>query len=68
MSSVHEIARIGFSKEVENYEKARPSYTSEAFKIALELFGLNFNEASEKINVLDLAAGTGKFTRFSFFF
>ena len=59
--SVHETARIGFSKEVENYEKARPTYSSDAFKIALNAF--NVTGSCDKINVLDLAAGTGKFTR-----
>jgi len=62
-SNVHEVARIGFSKEVENYETARPTYTKEAFKIALEAFELDKLNGNEKINVLDLAAGTGKFTR-----
>ena len=61
--NVHELARIGFSKEVENYETARPTYSNEAFKIALDAFELDKFSKNEKINVLDLAAGTGKFTR-----
>lgn len=58
---VHEIAKIGFAKEVQNYEKARPTYTFESLNSILEAF--NVKNTNEKINVLDLAAGTGKFTR-----
>jgi 2-polyprenyl-3-methyl-5-hydroxy-6-metoxy-1,4-benzoquinol methylase len=59
---IHEVAKIGFGKEVLNYEKARPSYPSEVLKLAEEIFEFN-KRGSEKHEVLDLAAGTGKFTR-----
>lgn len=60
--SIHEVAKIGFGKEVSNYEKARPTYPNEVLKLAEEIFELN-KINNEKIKVLDLAAGTGKFTR-----
>jgi hypothetical protein len=58
------VAKIGFSKETDNYDKARPTYPIEALERVFEAFGLdNLNEGDESINVLDLAAGTGIFTR-----
>ena len=65
-SSVHDISHRGFSLEVLNYEKTRPSYTTESLNNIIKTFGLvNLNET---VNVLDLASGTGKFTKFLYFF
>jgi hypothetical protein len=60
---IHEIANRGFSIEAANYEKTRPTYTIDSLNNLLEAFDLK-SKYNEKINVLDLAAGTGKFTKF----
>jgi len=52
------MAVAGFAS-VENYAIARPSYPDEVVSYALEQAR---KSESEKIRVLDLAAGTGKFT------
>ena len=55
MKDVHRSAAIGFDKAAEVYERARPGYPTEAIDFVLEQLGLGL--------YVDLAAGTGKFTR-----
>jgi hypothetical protein len=68
MSLVHDISNRGFSQEVLNYEKTRPTYTNESLENIVQSFGLDDKSAgvNAKFNVLDLASGTGKFTKLNF--
>lgn len=59
---IHKKSNEGFTKGVTNYEKARPTYPLETLRLAEKVFELDKSD-SGKINVLDLAAGTGKFTK-----
>lgn len=55
---VHEVAKVGFGREAEAYERSRPSYPPEAVAwLAGEL------RIEPGAVVVDLAAGTGKLTR-----
>jgi hypothetical protein len=66
-SEVLEASRKGFSKNPLNYDKTRPEYSLDVFNESLNAFNLHELEGTnEKINVLDLAAGTGKFTKYKF--
>jgi SAM-dependent methyltransferase len=56
--AVHEVAEEGFGREAETYERVRPSYPPDA--VAWLVDGLELGPGRV---VLDLAAGTGKFTR-----
>jgi SAM-dependent methyltransferase len=56
--AVHEVAEAGFGREAEMYERVRPSYPADAVGWLVENLGLGPGST-----VLDLAAGTGKFTR-----
>jgi SAM-dependent methyltransferase len=56
--AVHEVAEEGFGREAETYERVRPSYPADA--VAWLVDGLELGPGRV---VLDLAAGTGKFTR-----
>ena len=55
---VHQVADSGFDREAQSYERARPSYPSDAVAWFAEHLGIGPGR-----DVLDLAAGTGKFTR-----
>jgi SAM-dependent methyltransferase len=55
LSDVHRTAAVGFDRAAEAYERARPSYPPEAIDYVVEQLGEGL--------VVDLAAGTGKFTR-----
>jgi hypothetical protein len=56
--AVHEVAEEGFGKEAATYERVRPSYPSDAVGwLAGNL------ELRPGRTVIDVAAGTGKFTR-----
>jgi SAM-dependent methyltransferase len=57
MSEVHEIAARGFGAEADAYDRARPSYPSDA--IAWLVNGLGIGPGRQ---IVDLAAGTGKLT------
>ena len=57
-SSVHAAARA-FDRAGEAYDRGRPGYPSEAVDWLVDALGLGAGRT-----VLDLAAGTGKFTRF----
>jgi len=58
-NGVEFVAQEGFEKSVDFYENARPSYPTEAISILEKVLELIPNES----HVLDLGAGTGKFTR-----
>jgi len=58
LTNVHHIAKEGFDKEVDAYQSARPDYPLPAIQYIIKETGMNQNS-----NVLDLAAGTGIFTR-----
>lgn len=55
---IHSAAARGFDAAADLYEKARPSYPAEAVDFVVERLRL-----PAEATVLDLAAGTGKFTR-----
>jgi SAM-dependent methyltransferase len=56
--TVHEVAEEGFGRAAETYERVRPSYPTDA--VAWLAGNLRIGPGR---TVLDLAAGTGKFTR-----
>jgi SAM-dependent methyltransferase len=56
--AVHEVAEEGFGRGAEVYERVRPSYPADAVAWLVDNLGLRPGRV-----VLDLAAGTGKFTR-----
>ena len=56
--AVHEVAEEGFGRGAEVYERVRPSYPADAVAWLVDNLGLGPGGI-----VLDLAAGTGKFTR-----
>jgi len=56
--AVHEVAEEGFGREAEVYERVRPSYPADAVSWLRSNLRLEPGRT-----VLDLAAGTGKFTR-----
>ncbi len=55
---VHDVAKVGFDREAEVYERSRPSYPPEA--VAWLVDNLRIGPGGV---VVDLAAGTGKLTR-----
>ena len=55
---IHQVADAGFDREAEIYEQARPSYPPDGIAWFAEHLGIATGR-----DVLDLAAGTGKFTR-----
>lgn len=55
---VHHVADAGFDREAASYERARPSYPSDCIAWFADHLGI-----APGRSVLDLAAGTGKFTR-----
>lgn len=54
--NVPEVAAIGFTKEADAYERGRPDYPQAAVDLLLA-------RLPQTPRILDLAAGTGKFTR-----
>lgn len=59
--TLHRAAAEGFSQGAEAYQRARPSYPSEVLDWLRDDLGL-----TEGRRVLEVGAGTGKFTRFLF--
>lgn len=55
---IHEVATTGFDNAT-SYDKHRPSYSPSAVQILLENLGV---ANSPGARIVDLAAGTGKFT------
>ena len=55
---VNERARTGFAKG-STYDQFRPTYSGTAVQLLLENLGI---AGKKRANILDLAAGTGKFT------
>lgn len=55
---VHHVADSGFDREAASYERARPGYPSDCVAWFADNLGIHPGRT-----VLDLAAGTGKFTR-----
>ena len=55
---VHDVAKLGFGKEAEVYERSRPSYPPDAVAWLVDRLGLRPGAVT-----VDLAAGTGKLTR-----
>ena len=55
---VHREAAIGFDRAADAYERARPSYPADAVAHVVAQLGIDGSS-----RVVDLAAGTGKFTR-----
>lgn len=58
MTDIHDIAAQGYAAADEDYERARPSYPTRAVELLLAELGI-----APESTVLDLGAGTGKFTR-----
>jgi len=57
-AEVHDAAAVGFDRAAGAYERARPSYPQEAVDHVVRELGIGTGST-----VVDLAAGTGKFTR-----
>jgi SAM-dependent methyltransferase len=57
MNQVHEVAARGFEAEAEAYDRARPSYPADAVGWLANALGIRSGR-----RIIDLAAGTGKFT------
>lgn len=58
VSALHPTAARGFDAAADLYERARPGYPSDAVDFIIDAMAL-----SPTASVVDLAAGTGKFTR-----
>lgn len=61
---VHKVAQIGFTKETSFYEKTRPSYPPQALDHIIEKAKLRPGDEGTVYEFLDVAAGTGKFSRY----
>jgi hypothetical protein len=60
--SVHEAAAKGFTGEgAAAYEKGRPSYDN-AMPQVLSILKMSTSSSTSAMNILELGAGTGKFT------
>jgi ubiquinone/menaquinone biosynthesis C-methylase UbiE len=57
-SEIHQAAAVGFQQAADVYERARPSYPADAVTHVVDALAI-----APGRRVLDLAAGTGKFTR-----
>ena len=55
---IHEVAAEGFEQGAVDYERARPGYPQDAVDHLVDVLPVR-----SRSRVLDLAAGTGKFTR-----
>jgi ubiquinone/menaquinone biosynthesis C-methylase UbiE len=68
---IHEKAALGFSSSVEAYERGRPGYSESALSFIHKTIqdlaaGAGASLSGRKLKVLDLGAGTGKFTSLVF--
>jgi SAM-dependent methyltransferase len=57
MREIHETARAGFTAEAESYDRGRPGYPPAAISLLMAMLGID-----ETTTVVDIGAGTGKFT------
>jgi SAM-dependent methyltransferase len=57
-AAINRAAAVGFERGAGDYEQARPSYPAAAVDLVVDVLGLRPGR-----RLLDLAAGTGKFTR-----
>ncbi len=57
-AGINQAAAVGFERGAGDYEQARPSYPAAAVDLVVDVLGLRPGR-----RLLDLAAGTGKFTR-----
>lgn len=57
--NIHEKAAVGFDRVGDSYERGRPEYPQEAIEFLVK--NLQIHKSSL---VVDLGAGTGKFTKF----
>lgn len=66
-SKIHTAASTGFSRAADEYERGRPEYPEEVIRFLAErLFEFRADSVrgtDKPLDVVDLAAGTGKFTR-----
>lgn len=64
-SEVHPLAASGFNADQKIYESARPSYPAAVLEMVKEeiVVSLSNPTTASGLSVLDLAAGTGKWTR-----
>lgn len=60
---VHEVAQTGFTKETSLYEKTRPTYPQQALDHIIKAAKLHADNEGTVYEFLDVAAGTGKFSR-----
>ena len=63
---MHAVASAGFESQATTYERVRPSYPPEALAFISEEVikkAAGSKAKGDRVRVLDLAAGTGKFTR-----
>lgn len=58
---VHEKASVGFSRSVDAYDRGRPDYSDQAIRFLRDQL---VSGVRGPLTVLDLGAGTGKFTRY----
>lgn len=61
MTPIHEAAAKGFERGAGEYEKGRPGYPTDALDLLARKCGIDEHSA-----VVDIGAGTGKFTRLLF--
>ena len=52
-----------FTTDLSLYEKGRPEYSSESVEYLLNCIGVLPSDSKQPTKVLEIAAGTGKFTR-----
>ena len=52
-----------FTTDLSLYEKGRPEYTQESVRFLLNRVGVLPRDRKEPIKLLEIASGTGKFTR-----
>lgn len=60
---IHQKAALGFSSSVEAYERGRPGYSEAALSFIRQTMASSAPSPADRPRVLDLAAGTGKFTK-----
>lgn len=59
--TVNNIAKVGFNSNNDNYENFRPDYPKEVISEIKN--HISDNKINNKVNVLELGSGTGKFSK-----